>query len=411
MLVCLIQLMEMLEMNISPVYNVPTYYNLPRKTQIINRTSNYNNDIILGYAYLVSNISFQAKSFKVPNKLEKFIGCLMGGAIGDAMGAPIEFLKYEQIQEKYGEDGIDTLILDKNRKAYITDDTQMTLFTADGLIKSCLKNEDYNCEKEPDYNIIYNSYKDWHKCQTGQHINGGWISALKEVHQFRSPGCTCMAYTQENKEPGSISNPTNDRNGNGGIMRVAPIGLMYHRNPELAFKVGAETTALTHGSPNAYLSGGFQAALIAYILQGNSILASINKVKDILIKYPNHEDVLKKVNSVIQYAADDTDSFLAIRNMGRSSTGDAALGIALYCALKYPNNYEKAIKLAVNFDGDSDTIGSIVGNIVGASVGEYGIPAIWQRRIELSDEVYSLAEELYWGIHEIEDKEERYPIS
>ena len=131
----------------------------------------------------------------------------------------------------------------------------------------------------------------------------------------------------------------------------------------------------------------------------------------LLLKYPNHEDVLKKVSYAIKYAEDNTDSFLAIRNMGKSSTGDAALGIALFCALKHPNDYEKAIKLAVNFDGDSDTIGSIVGNIVGASVGEYGIPAIWQRRIELGDEVYDLAEELYWGINEIEDQKERYPIN
>ena len=400
-------------MNVLPLNNLSPFYIVPIKSQKMNnQQKNYNNcNTNLYHTYPVTNISFHAKSFKVPNKLEMFIGCLMGGAIGDAMGAPIEFLKYEQIQEKYGEDGVETLILDKNRKAYITDDTQMTLFTADGLIKSCLKNKDYNCEKEPDYNILYKSYTDWHKCQIGQNVNNGWISALKEMHQFRAPGRTCMTYTQENKIPGSISNSINGRNGNGGIMRIAPVGLLYHNNPDLAFKVGAEATALTHGNPNAYLSAGFQAALIAYILQGNSILTSINKVTDILVKYPNHEDVLKKVSYAIKYAEDNTDSFLAIRNMGKSSTGDAALGIALFCALKHPNDYEKAIKLAVNFDGDSDTIGSIVGNIVGASVGEYGIPAIWQRRIELGDEVYDLAEELYWGINEIEDQKERYPIN
>ena len=273
------------------------------------------------------------------------------------------------------------------------------------------KEKDYNCEREPDYNILYDSYKDWHKCQKGQLVNNGWISSLREMYQYRAPGYTCLKYTQADNKPGSIKCPTNNRSGNGGIMRVAPVGMLYHKNPELAFKVGAEATALTHGNPNAYLSAGFQAALIAFILQGDSIPDGINKAKNILLKYPNHENVLQKVNNAIEYAEDGRDSLWAIRSMGKSSTGDGALGIALYCALKHPDNYEKAIKLAVNFDGDSDTIGSIVGNIVGAHVGEHGIPAIWQRRIEISDDIDGLAEELYWGIKEIYDPEERYPIN
>jgi ADP-ribosylglycohydrolase len=67
---------------------------------------------------------------------EYFRGCLLGGAIGDALGWPVEFLKLNEIKKKYGEDGITDLVAGINGKAEITDDTQMTLFTAEGLLRA-----------------------------------------------------------------------------------------------------------------------------------------------------------------------------------------------------------------------------------------------------------------------------------
>ena len=64
-------------------------------------------------------------------------GCLMGGAIGDAFGAPVEFMSYDKIIMKYGQEGLISLTLPfEGNRALITDDTQLTLFTAEGLLRS-----------------------------------------------------------------------------------------------------------------------------------------------------------------------------------------------------------------------------------------------------------------------------------
>ena len=65
---------------------------------------------------------------------DKFKGCLIGGASGDALGYTVEFLEYEQIQSLYGEKGITEYTLTDN-VALVSDDTQMTLFTANGLLR------------------------------------------------------------------------------------------------------------------------------------------------------------------------------------------------------------------------------------------------------------------------------------
>ena len=68
-----------------------------------------------------------------------FRGCLVGGAVGDALGWPVEFLKYQEIVKKYGSEGIKDLDLGNKKLAEITDDTQMTMFTAEGLLRAATR--------------------------------------------------------------------------------------------------------------------------------------------------------------------------------------------------------------------------------------------------------------------------------
>ena len=69
-------------------------------------------------------------------KSEYFQGCLIGGAVGDALGWPVEFMRYSQIKGKYGKAGIHDLVISSSGKAEITDDTQMTIFTAEGILRA-----------------------------------------------------------------------------------------------------------------------------------------------------------------------------------------------------------------------------------------------------------------------------------
>lgn len=340
--------------------------------------------------------------------LKNYTGCLIGGSIGDALGWPVEFRRLNDIKNIYGKDGI-TDLEKKNGIAEITDDTQMTIFTADGLLKSAIK--EFNENSVPDMHTVYKSYKNWLDTQyRGYNKNdNGWISNIKGLYANRAPGTTCTG-SLERGIPGSIETPINNSKGCGGVMRVAPAGLMYYKNPKLAFEVGARCAALTHSNPSAYLPAGVHSSIIANLVQGKSLEEAVDNSIEILKEYKGYEDTLALLETAKNYARSDIDSELAIRNLGEGWHGDEAIAISVYCALKSPNNFEEALKLAVNHDGDSDSTGAIVGNILGTYLGENGIPAKWKNSVELSSELRQLALDLYNKPSEIDNAKERYAV-
>lgn len=335
-----------------------------------------------------------------------YTGCLLGGAIGDALGWPVEFKSLRQIINQYGENGITDLVK-RNGKSEITDDTQMTIFTADGLLKSALSQGiDDNL---PNMDIIYNSYQNWLDTQNGRYVenNNGWISNIKDLWDTRAPGNTCLGSLYRGV-PGSIENPANSSKGCGGVMRVAPAGLMYYKNPNTAFEVGARCAALTHGSPDAYLAGGIHASIIAEIINGENIHNAVDKTIERLKDYKGHENIAKLVERAKKYASSDIEPRSAICNLGEGWHGDEAIAIAIYCVLKEPNDFKKALIMAVNHNGDSDSTGAIVGNILGAYLGESKIPQDWKESVELSNELRQLSKDLYIEPNEIKDSKRRY---
>lgn len=117
--------------------------------------------------------------------LNRFKGCILGGAVGDALGYPIEFMSEEEIFFTYGENGITGYNLN-NGVAEISDDTQMTLFTIDGLLLS----------DGDEIESIRNCYIDWANTQMGE-INIGIegysnLMNVKELFSSREPGRTCL---------------------------------------------------------------------------------------------------------------------------------------------------------------------------------------------------------------------------
>ena len=192
------------------------------------------------------NVSFNTVK---PSTLSKYKGCLTGGAIGDALGWPVEFKRWEGIQSKFGKDGIQDFILNKKGVAEVTDDTQMSMFTADGIIKGALKKG--TLKDMPDMSKVFESYKLWYQTQIGSKLQKGkgWIPEITDLYIKRAPGNTCMS-ALSSEIAGSMRSPLNNSSGCGGVMRTAPAGLLYNDDPELAFRVGAECAAITHGHPD-----------------------------------------------------------------------------------------------------------------------------------------------------------------
>ena len=147
----------------------------------------------------------------------KIRGCLIGGAVGDALGADVEFLSIEEIRAAFGAAGVTDYT---SEPAAFTDDTQMTLFTAEGLLS----------EGDPLLNI-HQAYLRWRLTQQSginhyptSKIEGCGLLGLPEMHRRRAPGHTCLSALDTAYRPGQPA--VNTSKGCGGIMRVAPIGLV-----------------------------------------------------------------------------------------------------------------------------------------------------------------------------------------
>jgi len=202
-----------------------------------------------------------------------FKGCLLGGAVGDVLGAPIELISLAQIRSTYGDQGLTGYAPAYGRKGAITDDTQMLLFTSEGLILSRVRHEYQDGEVAP---VLYHAYLRWLYTQNihcqGQLIKDygtcsivdGILTGHKELFSQRAPGNSCLSALQSGKM-GTIENPINNSKGCGGVMRIAPVGFAC-QDAEKAFQMGCECAAITHGHATGYLASGFFAALISRII-------------------------------------------------------------------------------------------------------------------------------------------------
>jgi len=343
-------------------------------------------------------------------KQEFFRGCLLGGAIGDALGWPVEFLEYKDIRMKFGQEGIENLVCSKSGKAEITDDTQMTLFTAEGILRSETRGNEKGICHPP--SVVYFAYQRWlntqgyPKLKDYDWIYDGWLFGVKELHARRAPGNSCLSALLSGKQ-GTIDNPINNSKGCGGVMRVAPAGLLYSR--EIAFSMAAEFAALTHGHPSGYLSAGALAFIIASIISGSDIEEA---VKDSLIeisRHEKHEECYQALKEAVDLYHSNIEALDAISKLREGWVGEEALAISVYCALKYKNDFKQGLITAVNHNGDSDSTGAITGNILGSYLGLAGIPEEWIGKIELGDEINQIADDLLTGYQESRDWWNRYP--
>ena len=325
-------------------------------------------------------------------------GCLLAGAVGDALGAPVEFLSLPMIRAEFGPPGIAEPEPGPDGLARITDDTQMTLFTAEGLLRATTRRHERDAADTPV--VVHNAYLRWLHTQgmplpAGAPIAppfDGWLVHLPELNAPRAPGRTCLSALASGRR-GSIEHPINDSKGCGGIMRAAPVGLLAHDDD--VFRLACETAALTHGHPSGYLAAGCLARIVHDLVHGASLDDAIAAARDELAPWPGAEECLAAIDAAVDAARSAPPSADAVTCLGEGWVADEALGIAIYCALAAEGDLATGLRLAVNHSGDSDSTGAITGNILGAMLGEDAIPAGWLDRLELREPIARLAEDLF----------------
>ena len=358
-------------------------------------------------------------------------GSLMAGATGDALGYPVEFMSRNAILARYGDKGITEFKLDSDGKALVSDDTQMTLFTANGMLMGLTRGYMRGIGGDPkDY--VDGAYIDWYYTQTVNKVSERddfhytWLRDLPELAYRRAPGITCLNACESLLAHRDVEN---NSKGCGGIMRVAPMGLLdasfkesggsgfYYKTVYLA-EAGAHIARVTHLHPLGYLPAALMTLLLSRIVPltpdevKESIIDIINDGLDVMMNmygndYAKYKEYLRALTlKAVNLAHSNISDIQAIMQLGEGWTAEEAWAISLYCVIRHIDNMKEAIIAAVNHDGDSDSTGSITGNIMGAI---YGYEAIKRERlfcpygkkfedtIELHNIILALADDLYTG--------------
>ena len=352
--------------------------------------------------------------------LDAIRGCIYGGAVGDALGYPVEFLREEEIFGKFGEKGITAFEKDPaSGKALISDDTQMSLFTANGLLFGDTRGAVRGIQGWP-RTYVRMAYLDWLKTQqfsiseVKRHERfteaGGisWLLDVPELYSRRDPGNTCIsALNDGTKYYDYVEAKRNNSHGCGGIMRVAPLAVNYQQQDiEQLDMEGAQLAAITHGHSLGYMPSAVLTHIINRIVfppEGSRMTLKeiVQEARDTISKIFAGDPHLPELVAIIDCALDLSENSLNdldnIHQLGEGWVGEETLGISLYCALRHQDDFSAGIIAAVNHNGDSDSTGAVTGNILGALLGYERIADQWKKDLELSDVILEIAEDLCHG--------------
>ena len=376
------------------------------------------------------------------NRLDLVRGSLIGGAAGDALGYVVEFSNYYSIVSKYGARGITEYQL-SNGVAKISDDTQMTLFTANGMLMGITRGYMRGIGSAPQF-YVESAYKDWYFTQSDSYESrmgkkgrtfsrSTWLSAIPELYSCRAPGNTCLSAIREMIQGRT---PHNNSKGCGGVMRVAPWGLYCACHSvldsiEQIDVAGGEIARLTHKHPLGWMpsillshiiyrivvEGGFndldktsaRKRFDAIVVEALDILPRLTVHANVSEVTWNQEDTLgqafhnavERQKELVERALFLADNELPdvenIRKLGEGWVGEEALAIAVYAVARHIDSFTDTLIAAVNHNGDSDSTGAIAGNIIGAMVGYETIPAKFKEHLELHDVILAIADDLHQG--------------
>ena len=357
---------------------------------------------------------------KNEKQLDAVRGCIFGGAVGDALGYSIEFWNEDYIFERFGSKGITAYEKDPaSGKALISDDTQMSLFTANGILVGDTEEAVRGVREKPRAYVM-KAYKDWLKTQElsfgrekrrrrSADAGYSWLLDVPELHARRAPGNTCLSALEDGTEyEDYVEAKRNRSHGCGGIMRVAPLGVLREvediRDLDME---GAQLAAITHGDSLGYMPAAVLVHIINRIVfppegKAMSLKDIVLEARDTAAELFEGDPHLAELVDIIDRAVglsengapDDLDN---IHQLGEGWVGEEALGISLYCTLQHQDDFSAGVIAAVNHRGDSDSTGAVTGNILGALLGYGGIEAKWKEDLEISDVILEIADDLCRG--------------
>jgi len=333
--------------------------------------------------------------------INKFKAVLLGLACGDALGAPTEFSRVGGIRSRYGKTGIRDL---SQTDGKFTDDTQMTVALAEGLLDAQEKRaQDHADAKALGQPVCTSDMNDEHFVMPL--IAKRFAEWSVSPENNRAPGGTCMSGCGALRRGAHwLKSGVKNSKGCGSAMRSSPVGLVYS-DPDTLSRVARATSVVTHGH-QAALDAAHAAALgVRLLLDGvepEEVLAQCFKqcVKDENFALLMSK-VLGKVGATVRGETTPEEVQTHAGGLGESWVGDEAVASAFYCfllAVKRGEGYVETVRYGANTDGDSDSIACIAGSFAGAFWGlggDKGVPLTWIDQVEDSIEITLLAQRLY----------------
>lgn len=349
------------------------------------------------------------------NRVERIKGCLLGGAVGDALGSPVKFLEWPAIDARFGPQGIVDFAPAYGICGAISDDTQMMLFTAEGLLRAYVLGSSRQACHVP--SIIHHALLRWLLTQDYPAAipvdRDGWLIEHVELWSRRAPGTTCLSALKASARLGAVAE--NNSKGCGALVRVAPCAFFAN-----AFDYAAQSGRLTHGHPTGYMAAGLFADILQRVVDLQDSLE--HAVTQSLVKYghlPGMEETRSLIERVLFFFYEGyKPTPQRIADFGGGWVAEEALAIGLWCALT-ARSLEEGVIAAVNHSGDSDSTGILAGQLLGAQYGAAAIPARWFEHLELREVIAQVAEDLeriprhYCGVGGAFDQqiEQAYPGS
>ncbi len=308
---------------------------------------------------------------------EKLIGSFWGLALGDALGKPVEFKSIEEIREIYGEDGIQAL----EKNANWTDDTEMTM----AITKALLRLGKVEKFKDLNDDIIGHTFAE-------EFIK--WLD-----NPGYAPGVTTTGSVRFLKAHGPErwnEGGKNDSKGCGTVMRAAPLGIWFANSltselplidgsyHELLFTVSKIQSEITHGhkaATAAALAGSYAVALAISGIPPVKMINPIEKYCNYI--HPDFANAMQRLKTSLTKRKDGTfkTDLEALTFIGQGWVGEEAFAMAVYAAIQYSDDLKMCLRISVNHDGDSDSVGCIAGSILGAFHGISFIPKDWIDRL------------------------------
>ncbi|MEF9883517.1 ADP-ribosylglycohydrolase family protein [Streptomyces sp. P9-A4] len=322
-------------------------------------------------------------------------GCLLGGALGDALGAPADGLTLAGIHDAHGPDGLTEPAAAFGRRGAVTAATQMGLFTVDGLIRAQVRRDTGAWHPPTD---VHRAHLRWAATQRDwgpdeRRKDNGWLAGEEWLYARRNPPRACLTGFGDDVL-GTLDKPKNPTAADSGaLVRSAPFGLLVGWEPQLVCQLAVECAAQTHGAPAALLAAGAFAVTVHGLARGASVGTAVDGAREQLAARPGHEAVteaLGRALGAVREGAPDPERVAALG--ADEDRAEGQLAAAVYCAL-VGEDVRHGLRLAVNHDGPSSVTGALTGALLGALHGETALPPAWLAELEGRATVLELADD------------------